>query len=241
MYGRTVKALEHYLYGETPSIWFANGDYMEGNSYYELKNIIQPFSSDNIIDNWDWLGVDLNVESQDYNPKKTNSIQYYVIEKLKQSNYDIIFDDDGSGEISDVITLKKEADKIVVELYHLKYAIDGKTSNQIKNLYEVCGQVQKSVNWKFKKSKEILEHILRRESLRTHKGLESRFEKGNTTDIINMLDLATQRFPLEFKIFLVQPGLSKTSNSIEQMTLLGVTENYLLDRALINLKVIGNK
>ena len=56
-----------------------------------------------------------------------------------------------------------------------------------------------------------------------------------------MLDLATQRFPLEFKIFLVQPGLSKTSNSIEQMTLLGVTENYLLDRALINLKVIGNK
>lgn len=241
MYGRTVKALEHYLYDETPSIWFANGDYMEGNSYYELKNIIQPFSSDNIIDNWDWLGVDLNVESQDYNPKKTNSIQYYVIEKLKKSNYDIIFDDDGSGEISDVITLKKEADKIVVELYHLKYAIDGKTSKQIKNLYEVCGQVQKSVNWKFKKSKEILEHILRRESLRTHKGLESRFEKGNTTDIIDMLDLATQRFPLEFKIFLVQPGLSKTSNSIEQMTLLGVTENYLLDRALINLKVIGNK
>lgn len=237
--GTKSRSIENYFYEETPSIWFANGDYLEGNSYIELKSIIQPYSAEN-IDVWDWQDVDINVESQDYNPKKTNSIQYNVIQKLKQTDYDIIFDDDGSGEVADIITLKNDTDKIVVELYHLKYALDGKPTKQIKNLYEVCGQVQKSVNWKFKKSKEFLEHILRRESLRKNKGIESKFEKGTETDLIYLLDLVNQKIPLEFKIFLVQPGLSKSKNTTEQLTLLGVTENYLIERALINLNVIGS-
>ncbi|MBN2776909.1 MAG: DEAD/DEAH box helicase family protein [Bacteroidales bacterium] len=231
--------LVKYFYNETPSIWFANGDYMEGNNYYELKSIIQPFDSNN-ISTFDWDGIDLNVESQGCNPKKTNSIQYRVIEILKTNDYDVIFDDDNSGEIADVVTLKVHENKISVELYHLKYAIGGSSSRQIKNLYEVCGQAQKSVNWKFKRGKEFLEHFLRREALRKQKQLDSRFEFGDEQKLIEILDLVNNRIPLEFDIFIVQPGVSRQNITADQLSLLGVTDTYLMERAAIRLKVIGN-
>ncbi len=81
--------------------------------------------------------------------------------------------------------------KIAVELFHLKYAIGGSTSRQIKNLYEVCGQAQKSVNWKFKRGKEFLEHFLRREALRKQKQLDSRFELGDEQKLIEIDQLLT--------------------------------------------------
>jgi superfamily II DNA or RNA helicase len=237
--GTKTLELENYFYSETPSIWFANGDYLEGNNYYELKSILQPFTA-NEIETWDWTGVDLSAESQKYNPKITNSIQFKVIQQLKQLPYDIIFDDDGSGEIADIITLKIEDDKINVALYHLKYAIDGVASRQIKNLYEVCGQAQKSINWRFKKGKEFLEHLLRRESLRTSRNQDSRFELGDEQKLIKILDLVNNKIPLEFEIYIVQPGISKQNISEQQLTLLGVAETYLMDRALTKLKVIGS-
>lgn len=237
--GTKTILLENYFYTETPSIWFANGDYLEGNNYYELKSILNPFSADE-IEAWDWTGVDLSVESQKHNPKIQNSIQFKVIEKLKLQSYDIIFDDDGSGEIADVVTLKVESDKIKVELYHLKYATDGVVSRQIKNLYEVCGQAQKSLNWKFKKGKEFLEHLLRRESLRISRSQDTRFEIGDEKKLIEILDLVNNRIPLEFQIYIVQPGISKQIITDQQLALLGVTETYLMDRAMTKLRVIGN-
>lgn len=232
--------IETYFYNEIPSIWFANGDYLEGNNYYELKSIVQPFNSEN-IEVYDWTGIDLNIESQDCNPKKTNSIQYRVIELLKAGDYDVIFDDDGSGEIADVVTLKVLEDKIQVQLYHLKYALGGVPSRQVKNLYEVCGQAQKSVNWKFKRGKEFLEHFLRREALRIEKSQETRFQLGDEHKLIEILDLVNNRVPLEFEIFVVQPGISKQTLTEAQLSLLGVTETYLKERAVIQLKVIGSE
>lgn len=152
--GTKTLQIENYFYSETPSIWFANGDYLEGNNYYELKSILQPFTA-NEIETWDWTGVDLSAESQKYNPKITNSIQFKVIQQLKQLPYDIIFDDDGSGEIADVVTIKIEDDKINVELYHLKYAIDGVASRQIKNLYEVVDKHKSQLIGDLKKGKSF--------------------------------------------------------------------------------------
>ena len=113
-------------------------------------------------------------------------------------------------------------------------------SNQIKNLYEVCGQVQKSVNWKFKSDKELLEHLLRREIKKENLNSCSRFEKGTRDELIHLIDLVNNRVALEFSVFLVQPSISKSSITESQLTLLGVTENYLMERAMIPLQVIGS-
>lgn len=238
-FGTKEQIIEGYFYENPPVVWFANGDFLEGNNYIELKSLINPYNKE-LIKNWDWTGIDLSIEAQGVNPKKTNSIQYRSLEILKTKDYDIIYDDDGSGEIADIVTFKILDDKIEVELYHIKYSKSGKVDSQISNLYEVCGQAQKSVNWKFKKNKEFLEHLLRREIKKAKTATCSRFEKGTKDDLVRILDLVHNRIPIDFKIFIVQPSVSQATVTEQQLTLFGVTENYLMDRSLINLNIIGS-
>lgn len=222
-----------------PTIWFADGSALTGNEYVELKQSIGVYPRNEIIA-WDWTGVNINVESQHVQPKKTDSIQYNVIQRLKADDFDIIYDDDYSGEIADLIAFKLEPEKIKVKMYHLKYAIDGVVSNQIKNFYEVCGQAQKSIHWKHKDGKELINHLLRRETKSKNGHTCSRLEKGTQADLVKLLNVIKNEIPVEYEIFIVQPGFSKASASNEILTLLGVTETYIKEFADINLKIIGS-
>lgn len=236
---KTVNAIDFFS-KYIPTIWFADGSALTGNEYVQLKQIINVYPRENITV-WDWQGVSLEKESQQVYPKITDSIQYRVIEELKKGDFDIIYDDDYSGEIADVITMKLHSDKLNVGLYHLKYAIDGKVSEQIKNLYEVCGQAQKSVHWKHKDGKDFINHLLRRQ-IKIRNGQEcSRLEVGMVQDLKKLLSIAKQKIPMAFEIFIVQPGFSKSSATNEILTLLGVTENYIKEVAGINLKVIASE
>ncbi len=222
-----------------PTIWFADGSALTGNEYVELKQSINVFSRD-AIQVWDWAGIDLSSESQHVNPLIQNSIQYNVIQRLIAEDFDIVYDDDYSGEIADVIAMKLYPDKLKVNMYHLKYAADGVVSNQIKNLYEVCGQAQKSIHWKHKKGTDFINHLLRRKVKTKNNDKRSRIEKGTERDIEKLLSIVKREIPVEFEICIVQPGFSKANASNEILTLLGVTENYIKEIAGINLKVIAS-
>ena len=223
-----------------PTIWFADGSALTGNEYVQLKQIINVYPKDNILV-WNWQGVSLEKESQHVSPKIIDSIQYKVIEELKKDNYDIIYDDDYSGEIADVVTLKLHPEKLSVGLYHLKFAIDGKVTEQVKNLFEVCGQAQKSVHWKHKEGTEFINHLLRRETKNRNGQTCTRLEVGTKKDLEKLLTIAKKEIPMEYEIYIVQPGFSKARATNEILTLLGVTENYLKEVAGINLKVIANQ
>lgn len=239
VYGKQQAEIEGFFYKSTPEIWFADGSVLEGSSLSELKEDIEPYQKDKII-SWDWTGIDLKKESQDVNPKLTDSIQYRCIEILEKSDYDVIYDDDYSGEIADLIAIKRTDTKILVELYHLKYAKKGKVNTRIDNLYEVCGQAQKSIHWKFKAGKDFFEHLMRRK-VKSLKGQQcSRLQKGTEQDLTDLMKLAKHKLPVEFKIYIVQPSIPKSAPSIDQLTLLGVTENYLRERAQVELIVIGS-
>lgn len=223
-----------------PIIWFADGSALQGNEYVQLKQVILPYPVENLID-WNWDGVDLSKEAQGIHPIKTNSIQYKVIQHLINEDFDIIYDDDYSGEIADIITIKEHENEINIQFYHLKFAKDGKVNTRVDNFYEVCGQAQKSIHWKHKKGYEFFQHLLRRE-IKTRSGNErSRIEQGSKEDIERLLTIAKNRKPMNFEIFIVQPSLSKQKTSESIMTLLGVTANYLKEVADIDLKVIVNE
>jgi superfamily II DNA or RNA helicase len=228
-----TKFFEEYV----PTIWFADGSALTGNDYVELKQTISHYPKTEIIA-WDWTGVDLSKEAQGIEPKITDSIQFKVIETLKATDVDIIYDDDYSGEIADIVTLKLLPDKIKVDLYHLKFALDGKVSKQIKNFYEVCGQAQKSVHWKHKDGTEFINHLLRRQTKERKGKFCSRLERGTSNDLERLLTIVKKEIPVEFEIFIVQPGASQSTITDDILTLLGVTENFIKEIGGINLKVI---
>ena len=102
-----------------------------------------------------------NTESQHSAPYETDSIQYYMSQQIK-SDYDYLIDDDGCGEVADLVAINNSERIIDVTLYHLKFARGGKVSNSIENLYQVCGQAQKSVRWKYVGGYKLFDHILKR-------------------------------------------------------------------------------
>lgn len=239
-FGRKTYGISEFFNEYVPVFWFADGSSITGNEYVKLKQSILPYPKDKML-SWDWTGIDLHKESQGIEPKIVDSIQYRVIQELRKNKYDIIYDDDYSGEIADIITIKQLEDKIKIELYHLKFALGGVVGNSIKNLYEVCGQAQKSVKWKFKDNKEIFDHMLRRRIKSKNSISCSRFEYGNEETLRRILHLAKRKFPVEYEVFIVQPGMSIKSATDEQLVLIAVTENYIKEISAINLSIIASQ
>lgn len=97
--------LSEYFEKNPPIIQFADLSFMENDYYYKPKNIkndIKNFNTEN-IETWNWeeKNVDIKKESKLKNNKiERASIQYFLIEKLKEKNYDLIINDDRKGEIA---------------------------------------------------------------------------------------------------------------------------------------------
>lgn len=199
----------------------------------ENKNNFK-FGKEQIIP-WKWNNVDIKKESQG-TTKEKDSIQYYVIQKLLKENYEIIFDDDNAGEIADIVTIKEKDDEINFEFYHCKYAHGEKPGSRLADLYEVCGQVEKSVLWK-NNVIDILERMKLREKKRLENKSVSRFEKGDLKKI-EYLKRKLKFVKATLKIYIVQPGVSASKITPEMHQLLCGTQAYLLDTYGITLKLI---
>lgn len=236
-FGTKKFSLVQFLETYTPTIWFADGSALTGNEYVQLKHKINLYDRQLLIP-FDWSETNIAKEAQQVNPIRTDSIQYQFIKQLELEDFHIIYDDDGSGEIADVLTIKEENHIIKIQMYHLKYAKGGKVSNDIGNLYEVCGQAQKSTQWKYKDGKEFFNHLLRRKVKFHNKSSCSRIVKGLEEELEILKDKAKKRMPMTFEIFIVQPSISKSNVSDDILNLLGVTENYIKETTGIDLKVI---
>jgi len=236
-YGSNSILLNDFLYQNPPVIWFADGSSLSGNSYIVMRHDLSPYNKDKIVV-WDWTNINIQKESQGIEKEK-DTIQYCVIRNLQNKDYDILFDDDGSGEIADVVGIKDQGDQVLIELYHCKYSKEKLPGSRIDDLYVVCGQAQKCIFWQ-EKTTEIFTHLLRRDHLRVKRGLSTRFEKGD----VNGLEVLRQKsyfYPSKINIYIVQPGVSKNAISRDILRLLSVTENYLMETYQLPFQAITSK
>lgn len=70
------------------------------------------------------------------------------------------------------------------------------------------------------------------------KNESSRIIKGCEKDIVKLREQACNKKEMKFRVFIVQPGMSKSNASMEMMQLLGCTVQYLKQVANIPLHVI---
>ncbi|MFY3793319.1 hypothetical protein ACOQFO_16735, partial [Ureibacillus sp. MALMAid1270] len=137
---KTVKMTD-YMYEFSPEISFIQNDGTIIVVQENLKTVIKsksdiklPLDSLIAID-WNGLGVNIKSESQG-RERKTNSIQYATIHNIVDRTSDIIFDDDGSGEISDIVSVKidMETRKINFHLYHCKFSGGDRPGARVSDL-----------------------------------------------------------------------------------------------------------
>ncbi|WP_041745451.1 DEAD/DEAH box helicase [Paraburkholderia phenoliruptrix] len=224
-----------------PTIWFADGSRLDGNMHTELRTGAPLFSRER-LQVLDWSGIDIRKESQ-REERRTDSIQYRAIDVLKTTHsYDVLFDDDGAGEAADVVGVTLDdpvAPKLItVDLVHCKYSGGDTPGARIDDMYVVCGQAQRSVMWLHNKDRrtDLFAHLLKRESARIDEGRPSRIEVG-TRDKLALIRDISRTCALTLRVFIVQPGLSKTAAAEHQLALLGVTEKFLMETYQIPLLV----
>src|SRR5690606_2939955 len=128
---------------------------------------------------------------------------------------------------------------IEVELYHCKYSQEAEPGQRVADLYEVCGQGQKSIHWMYspEKSTDLMKHLLRRNAMRLDKHPLGRIQVGDV-DLLQLINEISRSHRVSLKVFIVQPGLSKAQVTPAQLALLAVTENYLWQTYQIPLEVI---
>lgn len=233
-----------FFYSDPPIIWFADGSSLEGNQYIELRVTYPPYDP-NKIEAWDWTGVNLRKESQG-DEKWEDSIQAKVIRGLKEADYEMIIDDDNPGEAADIVTIRVKGhtnnpSRIEVEFFHCKFSLSDVAGARIKDLYEVCGQAQKSIAWMSYREKrtDLFTHLLRRESQRIAAGRPSRYERGDAA-LLQTIREMSELSEVSLKIFVVQPGLSKALVSRDQLELLSATENHLHETFQLSFGVIAS-
>jgi hypothetical protein len=240
--GRKTVSLVEWFREEGPVVYFADGSMLVANELSALPvgHNRAPFDVEKISP-WDWGATDIRMESQRAE-RRPASIQRHVIERILAERVEpdsdsIVFDDDGSGEIADIVVLTATTGVLHVRLFHLKYSGEARPGGRVTDLYEVCGQAQRSIVWRHD-IERMLERMRSRELRRRVTG-GTRFERGDLGDLHKL----KQRLPslaVHFEIFAVQPGVSKAEVSAAQLELLAVTENYLRETIAVDFRVIAS-
>ncbi|OPF90512.1 hypothetical protein I8G32_02271 [Rhodopseudomonas palustris] len=238
--GSKIQSLSESFADDSPQIDFGDGSLLIYSHLYSLPEgeTVEPYPVAK-IEAWDWSKANIRVESQG-TAKRTDSVQRTVIEALltDPDPYDVIFDDDGKGEIADVVALRITDSVVSATLFHCKYSGADTPGARLSDLYEVCGQAQKSARWRDRPNR-MLQHMLKREQKRRDRGLSSRIETGSAA-AIKKLKAGWQDYRFEYDVRIVQPGLSRKAIGEEGLHLLAGVETYLLETRGMRLRVIGS-
>lgn len=176
----------------------------------------------------DWAtgGVNIAVESQGPD-RRADSIQAFMARYLGENQtFDVLIDDDRSGEAADLVGIRVDGGDLHVTLVHCKYSSKPDAGSRLKDLYEVCGQAMRGARWRDNAALPLLEHLDRRAVGYTRRFGGTAFEIGDREMLFRIRQQASLLFP-RFTTIIAQPGLSIGSASDEQLRLIAGAASYV--------------
>jgi superfamily II DNA or RNA helicase len=238
--GKRIRTLSEFFGMAQPIVRYEQDCFSKGDQLLRPRSrTLHTFNSQKVLA-WDWNGVDLTKESQT-RLKRPESIQRRTIETVSSTQWDrayqIVFDDDSPGEAADVVCVVVSNEKLLVDLFHCKFT-KKKAGIRTDDLYVACGQAQRSVKWKDDIDRFFM-HLINRERKQMQKHRVSRFERGDFK-LLQIIHGESRALTAEFRIFVVQPGVSKEQLSDDQRELLASTELYLQETRGIEFRLIAS-
>jgi hypothetical protein len=183
----------------------------------------------------DWGSIERNRESR--GPSRDEAtVQGWCLQLLLTEPWDLVIDDDGKGEVADLVALRTVDGVLEIKLVHCKFAHGGTVGSRLVDLYELCGQANKSAVWRRHPDK-MLRRLLDRERRRIRLDKPSGIEVGEARQLLKLIaDAPVLRTSME--IVLAQPGLSRSRASNPQLELLASTQVYLRETAAARMSVL---
>lgn len=224
-HGLEPLTLIEYLNIRYLDFYTADGGVLSGNEQSVSGLNAEPLDR-NQLEAHDWTGVDIESELTD--SQQGLSIFRRMTANLAASEYDVVFSDHGSGEMSDFVCIKKDNEALCFRLVHCKGSEKSFPGARVKDVYEVCGQAQKSVIW------ADLGRILKR---LTPKIDALDFIRGSKETLMQLFGEADQRMR-RFEVVVAQPGISAAAITPALLENLGATSGHLTRSGFQPLRVI---
>ncbi len=222
-----------YMNTDPVYVNYIDGSFSYNHFLIKVPDAIGQYPKEDLIVE-DWSGIDIKSESMGKGRIK-NTVQYRSFERIRD-DYDVIINDDGSGEAADLVALKLTDDAIQMELVHCKFSASESPGARVKDFYEVCGQAQRSIRWKHQGFMALYKRLTHRESL-WRKTSSTRFLKGTIGELTDIKN-HSRRCKIELKVTIIQPGLSAEKVNPEILKLLGSTAQYIKKTTQANLNVV---
>ena len=223
--GKTSDTLSDYLLERPPFLYFTDQSQLEGNYLAESNHPVEEFPAEQLLVQ-PWDGVNLKRESWWKDGQtRDDSVQVWVMRMCVDEGFDIVFDDDGSNEIADVIAIREADDGVVLRLVHCKYSHSADPGARVADVVDVASQATKNIRW-FWSFEQLKRRMLKREHERPD-GRPSRFFHGTEARLVFLNRLSKVTGISQKEVIMAQPGVEKGSISSEMKSILGAAEAYV--------------
>lgn len=229
--------LAEYFHENPLRLLCVDGSVVYGNYRAFSKSLLNSKLPVSNLVEWDWGTTPINVESMGRTADLA-TVQGFTYSKIKDK-YSIVFNDDGAGEVADLVCISESKNAIEVDLYHCKYCSNNAGPGaRVADTYEVSGQASRSVKWNNNGS-ALFERLLQRYQNGLVDGF-NRLLKGNNLELDLLRNKCRdKRVVLRFNI--VQPAIARSKVSEEQLRVLGSSYAFIKATTGQELKVIVNK
>lgn len=226
--------LGEYLGRNPLRVLRVDGSFVLGNYRYYAEqslNVRLPLKQ---LSPWQWGGTNINNESMK-RADDFNTVQGHTFLKIRDE-YDVVFNDDGAGEIADLVAIREIDHQIYVDLYHCKYCSLGSMPGaRVDDTYVVSGQASRSVKW-LHRGVAIFQRLLERYGKSMENG-HDRLLKGSAEDL-EVYKSKARNLEIKLNFIIVQPAVSAARVSDEMLTVFGSSYVYLKNIADVELRVI---
>lgn len=231
------ESLDTYLDANPLVLLCVDGSMVEGNYRYFSPNSLDVKLPVPLLEAWDWGKTKIYQESMRAE-QNLDTVQGFTFKKI-ENDYAIVFNDDGAGEIADLVAIRESKGVIYIDLYHCKYCPQtngiAAPGARVNDVYEVCGQASRSVKWLYTGEK-FFDRLMDRYQNSLPKKFD-RLLKG-TPQQLEIVRNKCHDHELIFKFVIVQPAISAQKVSDAQLAVLGTSYSYIKSISGSDIRVI---
>lgn len=234
--GRYHMKLIDYLNTRPLNFFFADFSRLHGSEHFKPgAEALEMFDAATQVTEVDWDGANVDIETECGDcPDGRLSVHEFLKGHLVKSEAQIVFYDHGSGEIADFVTFTDNPEEIFVRLYHCKGSGGKAAGARVGDLYEVCGQVVKSLIW-IDGNERLRDQIFYRNRTRR----DSAFLKGEKTALRQVV-ARSKVVPINYEIVVVQPGISRSNLPERLAHILAASNDYIIKSQCGLLRVMAS-
>jgi hypothetical protein len=218
--------LATWLSMHPPAFFAADKSSFQGMNAIPPPALVAAKLADGDAESIDWDGCAIEVEFEEHKAGGRRTVHQHLGARLEADpNLEVLVYDHRSGEAADFIAITSNGDdRFRVSLYHCKGAGGAPSGGRVNDVYEVTCQLLKSVA--YCEAEVLAKHVEHRVNAGRH-ARPSTFIKGDL-DHLNAILLGTPADKIEFAIYGVQPGISKSEVDEHLTDLMAFSLDYVL-------------